>query len=203
MDDVILPNMRRTPSLTRRRLSASPKPIDSNMPSADDAVQLPPNAKAHHPLHTFSDDRPVTASSGLSSSVPVETVDFGRIGKTYAAQTSAPSSPATQSRRNSYTDRALNKQSLRHLLSSFLNADDPFNNSDPLPIGEGKVVWRWMKTAAVASDEGRTQHHQMVLCSILLLCVGGGLCVAVVNARETRSKVCIFSAFNRESFLVK
>ena len=156
--------------------------------------ELPRNAKLYHSSSEYAEDE---AANCLSSSLPLDTVPFQgsptrrRSSNTsnnttvtitkrpVLFQSSAPSSPAVRSRSQSNADRLSTKQSLRHMFSSFLQNNNNNDNSDSdsattvLPDNEAKIMSRWIKIG-----------HRLVLCLILLIHLGDGLCAAVICRRD-------------------
>ncbi|KAI8147179.1 hypothetical protein BJV82DRAFT_598081 [Fennellomyces sp. T-0311] len=147
--------------LTRRSPSKLHHPL---IPKQE---ELPPNAKIFH-------SEPNDDEHCLSSSLPLEKSEFGgrrrsSTPKPVLFQSSAPSSPAIRSRSQS---NASTKQSLRNMFSSFLQQNDT-HSDDEVPENEGKVMSRWIKIG-----------HRLVLCLILLIHLGDGLCAAIICRRD-------------------
>ncbi|KAI7848726.1 hypothetical protein BDC45DRAFT_522610 [Circinella umbellata] len=156
---------------------------------------LPRNAKLYHSSSEHAEDE---AANCLSSSLPLDTVPFqGSPTKRRSSntsnnttviitkqpvlfQSSAPSSPAVRSRSQSNADRLSAKQSLRHMFSSFLQNNNNNDNSDDdsatttVQDNEIKVMPRWIKIG-----------HRLVLCFIILIHLGDGLCATIICRRDT------------------
>ncbi|KAI9484828.1 hypothetical protein BDB00DRAFT_109918 [Zychaea mexicana] len=152
--------------------------------------ELPRNAKIHHSSNEQAEDE---AANCLSSSLPLETGVF-RGGRRRSSnnssnttattkqpvlfQSSAPSSPSVRSRSQSNADRLSTKQSLRHMFSSFLHNDSSSDDGADattanMPDNEAKIMSRWIKIG-----------HRLVLCLILLIHLGDGLCTAIICRRD-------------------
>ncbi|KAI9316369.1 hypothetical protein BX666DRAFT_1878297 [Dichotomocladium elegans] len=82
---------------------------------------------------------------------------------------SAPTSPGPRSRWDGGrgTDRLSARTSLRNMFSTFLQAEQV---DDDVAPNEGKIMSRWV----------RFNHDSLVLCMILLVHLGDGLCATVV-----------------------